>query len=142
MPLTKEQKAANSRRQAKAWYHLNRTHALARRAAWTAKFCGPGSTCRSYKNMLQRCTNPNYSKFHRYGGRLHPCTPDSWTGKGGLQRFIADVGDRPSPAHTLHRRCVDRGYSKSNAVWSIDHSEPCKARANRRNSLQIKKAAA
>ena len=129
MPLTKEQKAENSREQARAWYHRNRTRALARRAAWTAEHCAPGSTCRSYKNLLQRCTNQNYSKFHRYGGRLHPCMPKSWRGRGGFKRMIADVDERPSPAHTLHRLCNDIGYSKSNAVWSLDHSEQCKQAA-------------
>jgi hypothetical protein len=141
MPLTKEQKAENSRRYARAWYRRNRTHALARRAAWTARFCPPGSTCRTYKNMLQRCTNKNYSKFHRYGGRLKPCVDERWIGRGGLARFIEDVGERPSPAHTLHRPCVDRGYSKSNAVWSVDHSEKCQQRANQRTKSQLRKAA-
>ena len=39
-----------------------------------------------YYNMKNRCYNPNYYLFHRYGGRgIAVC--DEWLGENGLQNF-------------------------------------------------------
>lgn len=134
----------------RAYYGANKSLILDQKKAWTAKHAPAGSTRQTYKALLQRCTNANYFKFHRYGGRLKPCMPENWRGRRGLKQMIDDVGERPSSAHTLHRPCVNKGYSKDNAVWSVDHSEPCKhpnqatpqqQRLNQRPTIQLKRAA-
>lgn len=106
-----------------AYLHLkDREKAAAANKAWYIKNCSAGSTCQAQKALLKRCTDPNHKSFKRYGARLQPCFPESWR---DINAMIADVGERPSPAHTLHRPCVDRGYAADNAVWSLSHAEPC-----------------
>jgi hypothetical protein len=107
----------------RAYYADNadyRAKSLARRAAHRKLHCGPGSTCRSHKSMLTRCTNPSKHNFNRYGGRLTPCYDPRWK---DFDAFLVDVGERPSPVHTLHRLNSNFGYHKSNVCWSLDHSE-------------------
>jgi hypothetical protein len=116
------EQADNNRRNSRAYYHAHRDQALARRAAYTAEHCAAGSTCRSYKNMLQRCLNPNYSKFHRYGGR-NITVAKRWTGKEGFVNFELDLGPRPSRKHQIHRLNNNGNYTPSNCVWSLNHSE-------------------
>lgn len=106
------------------------------------KNCPAGSTCMSHQSVIRRCTQPKSGGFNSYGGRFGKhCLPLSWRGRGGLKRFIADVGERPGPDFQLHRPCVDKGYSKSNAVWSVDHSEKCPQRTTQRPKIQFKKVA-
>lgn len=111
----------NGQQASRDWYSRTRQHALANRAAHRALHCGPGSACRSHKNMLQRCTNASHHNFNRYGGRLTPCFDPRWK---VFANFHADMGPRPEGT-TLHRPCVDAPYSKDNAVWSRTHSERC-----------------
>jgi hypothetical protein len=127
--------AACHRQASRAWYHANREHALARRKAWTADHCAAGSACRSYKNMLQRCTNPNYDKFHLYGGRGITIDP-RWLGPNGRKNFEADMGPRPI-GKTLDRKRVNGNYTPSNCRWAT----PEQQRANQRTKFEIRKAA-
>lgn len=124
-----------NRQQASAWYHAHRNQALARRAAWTAEHCAAGSACRSYKNMLQRVLNPNYSKFHLYGGRGITIAK-RWLGKNGRSNFEADMGARPAGT-TLDRIRVNGNYTKSNCRWA-DHETQAR---NKRPRTQLRKAA-
>jgi hypothetical protein len=78
--------------------------------------------------MIQRTTNPNNTGYKFYGGR----------GIGVVKRwlkfenFSADMGERPSPEHQIHRLNPKKGYSKSNCCWSVDHSEAKVSQCNYR----------
>lgn len=67
-----------------------------------------------WASMIQRCTNPKDRQFHNYGGRgigVHP----SWM---NFDNFIADMGLRPTPQHTLERDHNDLDYGKDNCLWA------------------------
>jgi hypothetical protein len=76
----------------------------------------------SYNCAKRRCLNPARAGYSSYGGRGIGFS-QRWLGPGGFQRFLADVGKRPSMAHTLHRKHNDGNYEKGNVAWSIDHME-------------------
>jgi hypothetical protein len=67
--------------------------------------------------MVQRCTNPNYQGFERYGGRGIEVTP-AWR---DFERFLADMGERPEGT-TLDRINADGDYEPDNCRWA-DSSE-------------------
>lgn len=76
---------------------------------------------RIWCGMIQRCTNPNVKAFSRYGGRgIRVC--DEWS---TFEVFLADVGPRPSAAHSIDRYPDNDGnYEPGNVRWATQ-SEQC-----------------
>jgi len=67
-----------------------------------------------WRTMLARCHNPNDKNFCHYGGRnIRVCK--RWL---KYENFVADMGPRPSPAHSLDRINVDGDYKPSNCRWA------------------------
>lgn len=82
-----------------------------------------------WSGLLKRCLNPNCNIYPYYGGR--GITVDSsWL---DFRVFLAEVGPRPSPEHSLDRIDNNEGYYKSNVRWST-RTEQSK---NRRNNIFV-----
>lgn len=76
-----------------------------------------GTTAPAYdtwKSLRQRCLNPNNSRYASYGGRGIKVS-DSWS---DFSAFLADMGPRPSPQHSLDRVDVNGDYCKENCRWA------------------------
>jgi len=75
--------------------------------------------------MKTRCENPACAAYARYGGRgITVCA--RW--RDSFEAFLADVGPRPSPRHSIDRKDNDKGYEPGNCRWAT----PSEQNANQR----------
>jgi len=66
-------------------------------------------------DMKQRCLNPKAPDYRNYGGRGITICP-AW--QDSFEAFLADMGVRPSPQHTLERVQNMDGYRADNCIWA------------------------
>lgn len=67
-----------------------------------------------WHQMMRRCNDPRCHNYLDYGGRgITVCS--EWT---NYSTFIADMGRRPSPKHTIERVNNDLGYHPGNCIWA------------------------
>lgn len=70
----------------------------------------------SYRAMIQRCYNPNNIRYKNYGAKGISVCP-KW--KGSFKNFLADVGPKPSPKHSIDRYPNRNGnYEPGNVRWA------------------------
>lgn len=70
--------------------------------------------------MQDRCGNPNNPKFHRYGGRgIKVC--QRWL--EDFRNFLADMGPKPSPKHSIERKNNDGDYEPDNCRWATNYEQ-------------------
>jgi NUMOD3 motif len=94
----------NGRRTARA-----RKHGHARKGKTSLEY-------NSWAAMIQRCTNPKTKNWASYGGRgITIC--DRW--RTSSEAFLADMGPKPSPKHSLDRWPDNAGnYEPGNCRWA------------------------
>jgi hypothetical protein len=63
--------------------------------------------------MRCRCLNPKHRDYRYYGGR-GITVAECWS---SYERFLADVGKRPSKRHSIDRVDNLRGYEPGNVAW-------------------------
>lgn len=90
------------------------------------------TTYRSWHMMIQRCCNPNATRFERYGGRgITVC--QGW--RESFEAFYRDMGKRPEGT-TLDRINRDGPYCKENCRWATRREQQSNLRSNRKISYQ------
>ena len=72
---------------------------------------------RKWQGMIRRCTSPKSHNWKDYGGRgIKVCL--RWTGPNGFVNFLHDMGEPPSPKHTIDRKRNHLNYTPKNCVWA------------------------
>ena len=80
---------------------------------------------RSWHGLKARCLNPHATGYANWGGRgITVC--DRW--RDSFENFLADVGRKPSPRHSLDRTDVNGNYEPGNVRWAT----PSEQRRNQR----------
>lgn len=83
---------------------VNSTHGLSDTAEY-----------RTYRAMIQRCTDENNAGWIYYGGRgITIC--DRWS--ESFENFLADMGKHPGVGFSLDRIDTDGNYCKENCRWA------------------------
>ena len=94
---------------------------------------GRSSEYLAWQSMKDRCTNPNNKQFKDYGGRgIKVCK--RW--HNSFEAFLADMGMKPSPEHSLDRYPNNDGnYEPKNCRWATWKQQASNKRRRERNAL-------
>lgn len=82
----------------------------------------------AWSDMKSRCSNPEHRSYADYGGRgITVCA--RWA--ESFEAFLADMGPRPSPEHSIDRIDNNRGYEPGNCRWAVPAVQMSNTRRNR-----------
>lgn len=80
-----------------------------------------------WRGMIQRCEYPPFNDYKYYGGRgVKVC--ERW--RNSYENFLADMGRKPSPKHSIDRIDPSGNYEPGNCRWATASEQ----RLNRRDA--------
>ncbi|MGB1952215.1 MAG: AP2 domain-containing protein, partial [Marinobacter sp.] len=74
----------------------------------------------AWKGARARCGNPKSIGYKNYGGRgISVCS--EWA--NSFERFLSDMGEKPSASHSLDRIDPDGNYEPGNCRWATPETQ-------------------
>jgi hypothetical protein len=104
---------------------LNRTHGHSADRIYSKEY-------RAWQAMKARCFDINNIGYHNYGGHgITVC--DRW--KDSFENFFADMGEKPTPKHSLDRIDNKGNYEPPNCRWATRKEQ--QRNTSRNNNLEL-----
>lgn len=98
---------------------------------------GKEKTSREYAtwcSMIGRCETETDTNYHNYGARgIKVC--ERW--RKSFENFLADMGSRPTPTHSLDRKDVNGDYTHKNCRWATKEEQMRNRRKLKSNTTGI-----
>jgi len=89
----------------------------------------------SWLGMKKRCYKKNRKDYKYYGGRgITVC--DNWV--NSFLSFYKDMGEKPTPNHSIDRIDNNKGYSKENCRWANKTTQSINQRLRKDNTSGYK----
>lgn len=97
-----------SREQCAGWAATRVRHGHARKGQHSSEY-------RSWSSMLRRCSESDKKHRELYARRgIQVCK--RW--RNSFDNFLADMGPKPTPEHTIERKDNNKGYDLGNCCWA------------------------
>lgn len=104
-----------------------------KRVQWTSHGYVGTRTYKAWQRMKNRCNNPGATQYKWYGGRgIRVC--QRWN--ESFLHFLEDMGEAPSPKHTIERIRVNGNYEPNNCEW-ITQSQQAKNQRDRATTVWL-----
>lgn len=85
---------------------------------------------RTWSEIFTRCTNPNSKAYQYYGGRGITIS-ERWN---NFENFLADMGEKLSPKHSIERIDVNGNYEPNNCKWATAEEQSINKRLYENNT--------
>lgn len=92
---------------------------------------------KTWCGIKNRCKHPYMKSYKYYGGRgIRMC--DRWA--NSFEAFLADMGTKPTPQHSIDRIDNDKGYEPGNCRWATAHEQVMNRRITSRANADARAA--